>query len=293
MDSCDESKYIFDDYQHPDSRLFYTITRIIGNDVFENGCDYFESGCSCENSQCTNENNCACLRYGINYRWSDDKEKGGVDLILEDEKFGNVPVFECNSNCSCFERVKNVTASNKIELIRIPGMCRNRNVQFGPLDHLEIFDAEGKGLGLRAGQRISRGSFICEYAGEVIDLEEAKKRQSKLMTSGEMNFVFVLREHVENNLLSVTCVDPSLVGNIGRYINHSCQPNSAIVPVRVNNTIPWLCVFAIRDIESGEEICYDYSGQNSSESYEGDHDRKPCLCGSIKCKKFLPYQMKL
>ncbi|KAK6635570.1 hypothetical protein RUM44_000823 [Polyplax serrata] len=282
--SPDEIKFIYDDYEHLDSRLLYTVTRIISSDTIESGVDIFEKGCTCVERSCTSESSCTCLKYGVNYRLTEDNE-----IVLDESKFGNVPVFECNFRCSCFGGLEELDTpiSDRIEPNRTRGICSNRNVQFGPVKCLELFDAGSKGLGLKSKRKISRGSFICEYAGEVIGLEEAIRRQNHRT---EMNYVFVLKEYAGQSLSSVTCVDPSLIGNIGRYINHSCQPNAAVVPVRVNDSIPWLCVFAIRDIEANEEICYDYSGNENAMNENIERNRKPCLCREPNCRKFLPFQ---
>jgi SET domain-containing protein len=47
--------------------------------------------------------------------------------------------------------------------------------------------------------------------------------------------------------------DANAGGNIGRFINHSCQPNC--YSTIIGKTI-WIC--AARHIESGEELTYNY-----------------------------------
>ncbi|KAL1449495.1 hypothetical protein WDU94_001997 [Cyamophila willieti] len=113
-------------------------------------------------------------------------------------------------------------------------------------------------------------------------------------------------------------IDATQFGNIARYINHSCQPNCSVLPIRVNSVFPSLAIFAHRDILEGEEITYDYEGLNdedeefdvdSNRTKEGittsnktdennrgkyseellKENRKICFCGQKKCRKFLPY----
>lgn len=269
MTTHDESDYITDDYQHLTPGIFYAVTRVPGKDAPEDLFEKFENGCDCTDI-CTAENNCTCLKFGQNYSKTEN------NLTLQENKFGNSPVIECNFQCQCFHK-----------------NCSNRCVQFGPLKHLKIFQTDSKGLGLKTEKEISSGTFICEYAGEVIGLEEAKERQMKNKSEKKMNYIFILNEHFENKDL-VTCVDPSVIGNIGRYINHSCEPNSAVVPVRVNDPVPWLCIFATRDIKANEEICYDYSGCfKDVESDKDVKERVPCLCGAQTCKKWLPYDVNI
>ena len=56
-------------------------------------------------------------------------------------------------------------------------------------------------------------------------------------------------------------LDAKWFGNIGRFINHSCDPNIYTVPVFIeyqDKRLPHSCFFALRDIPAYEELCYDY-----------------------------------
>lgn len=142
------------------------------------------------------------------------------------------------------------------------------------------------GFGLFTTKSIRKGQFICEYAGEVVGIEEAKKRLEENRATGRMNYVLVVLEHIGEKRIT-TCIDPAKFGNIGRYANHSCQPNSVLVPVRADIVVPRLCLFAIRDIEPMEEITFNYAGDatNSVQSLS----ETPCLCGSDGCLGYLPH----
>ena len=161
----------------------------------------------------------------------------GIDPFSKEIK----PVYECNSSCKCSKE------------------CPNRVVQQGIQICVELFQTEQKGLGLRTLEFVPQDTFVCEYAGEVLTFTTAKKRTQVLNTS-ESNFIQVLKEHLGSGDVVTTYVDSMFIGNAGRFINHSCQPNLYMVPVRVNNAIPHLALFAVRDIEQGEELSYDYSG---------------------------------
>ncbi|XP_054288030.1 histone-lysine N-methyltransferase SETMAR-like [Macrosteles quadrilineatus] len=175
--------------------------------------------------------------------------------------------------------------------------CGNRLVQFGPRRHLLVFETDVKGFGLKTDVFVDCGSFVCEYAGELISREEAKRRSR----NDSINYIFVLivyfvpssisrscgeKEHYVNSTTE-TIVDPTCVGNIGRYIKHSCQPNAAIVPVRIDSPISRLAVFSVRDIQAGEEITYDYASGGSGIG------KTSCLCGTAKCRGFLPFDKDL
>ncbi|XP_017855953.1 PREDICTED: probable histone-lysine N-methyltransferase set-23 isoform X3 [Drosophila arizonae] len=92
--------------------------------------------------------------------------------------------------------------------------------------------------------------------------------------------------HLQDDYNSqLTLSYPSKRGNIGRYLNHSCQPNCKILPVRTNCPIPKIGIFAKRDILANEELCFHYAG---GDSYNGMLNGKPCLCGSTYCNGFIP-----
>jgi hypothetical protein len=55
------------------------------------------------------------------------------------------------------------------------------------------------------------------------------------------------------------------------FINHSCDPNG----VMSGSTI----VVAMRDIEVGEALTYDYATSDGS-----DYDEFECVCGSVFCR---------
>lgn len=77
-------------------------------------------------------------------------------------------------------------------------------------------------------------------------------------------------------------------GKIDDMINHSCEPNSAVL---IKNKSAQL--FSIREIREGEEITYDYSLQMNDEPWT-----MKCQCGSKNCRrlireyKFLPQSLK-
>lgn len=246
-----------DVYAHESSTIFYTDTNIPGSGFDPALLD--QSLCvKCTCSLVCGEG-CVCVAFSgaqTNY----DKSL----LITREKLTSNSFILECNEFCEC------------------SATCGNRLVQFGPRENLSVFSTDLRGLGLKTNTFVRSGSFICEYAGEVIGREEAKRRARRDC----VNYIFVLREHSSVSVTE-TIVDPTSIGNIGRYINHSCHPNAAIVPVRVDSPVPRLAVFAVEDILAGEEITYDYSSGGSGLG------TNPCHCGTRQCRKFLPFDKNL
>lgn len=89
-------------------------------------------------------------------------------------------IFECNDICNC-----NVIT------------CRNRVVQRGTVHAFQLFKTETKGWSIRALCDIPKGSFVCEYVGEIISDEEAERREDD-------SFLFDLdnRNYFRNNVFA-------------------------------------------------------------------------------------------
>ncbi|KAJ8361133.1 hypothetical protein SKAU_G00176580 [Synaphobranchus kaupii] len=242
-------------------------------------------GCDCSSRSCQ-RGSCFCLQ---THSQAYDSQ-GRLTYHGEEEAEYSVPVFECNALCGCSEA------------------CSNRVVQRGLGLRLCVFSAHGKGWGVRALEPVPRGTFVCEYAGEAIGFQEACRRQHAQKPQ-DMNYIIVVREHAGEGMLGETIVDPVAVGNVGRFLNHSCQPNLFMVPVRVHSLVPRLALFASRDIAPGEELTFDYSGGYNNPQGRGSHPsqdgpqtkrvgaedfkRKPCHCGAQDCSLFLPLDVSI
>ncbi|XP_050537342.1 probable histone-lysine N-methyltransferase set-23 [Daktulosphaira vitifoliae] len=242
-----------DNYEHVDNSLIYSSTNVPGP-----GCNKEEFD-SCPSHMCKCINSClisSCDCIGISYNY--DKF---LSLISYDKL-----INECNDFCNC-------------------KLCQNRVVQLGPRIGLGISHCD-KGYGLFTNNPIKKGQFICEYAGEIIDTIEAKKRAQ----FDNKNYIFVINEHF-SNCIKTTIIDNTYIGNIGRYINHSCQPNCAVIPVRVNSFIPRLAIFSLKDIKINEEITYNYGIDNSLPIT--NTSKTKCLCKTDVCRGYLPSKMGL
>ncbi|XP_063392680.1 probable histone-lysine N-methyltransferase set-23 [Cydia fagiglandana] len=263
-----------DEYMHSDSNIIYVDENIPGpfedsveyNNIIHNFNSRLINYCKCD-SICTT-GSCQCLI-----------KSGDANYLMEGSRLnfhkyiGNLsyPIIECNSLCTCSES------------------CGNRVVQKGPINCLEVKTCINisKAKGLFTTQFIPRGTFICEYAGEIITPQQANKRHKLNDTLKKMNYIFCLNEYCDGTQFQMI-VDPSELGNIGRYINHSCDPNCLIIPVRVDSPLPKLAIFSQVDIHPGSEITYNY-GSNSFVNSQEVENRKKCLCGSNNCFGLMPF----
>ena len=118
------------------------------------------------------------------------------------------------------------------------------------------------GLGLFATRKIKKGTKIIRYFGPLLD---SKKKKDDAI---ENKYLFEL-----NNRWTI---DGSVRKNIARYINHACRPNAeSDVKPRKRKVF----IRAIKNIEPGEEIKYDY-GTDYFKAY-----LKPIGCKCDACEK--------
>ena len=118
------------------------------------------------------------------------------------------------------------------------------------------------GLGLFATKRIKKGTKIIRYFGPLLD---SKKKKDDAI---ENKYLFEL-----NNRWTI---DGSVRKNVARYINHACKPN-AESDVRPRKRKVF--IRAVKNIEPGEEINYDY-GTDYFKAY-----LKPIGCKCDACEK--------
>ncbi|XP_015929162.1 histone-lysine N-methyltransferase SETMAR isoform X2 [Parasteatoda tepidariorum] len=243
----------------------YTSSCVLTSDSCTEEFESVPLPCTCDDN-CLKK--CSC--------WDTEVYTNGKLAENYSNDFGK-PIIECSNLCSCTEE------------------CSNRIVQQGICFSLQVFMTMSRGFGVRTMEFIPKSSFVCEYAGEVIDVHEAKKRLAK-QEFDCMNYIFVIREYCSKEVCKRTIIDPTIVGNIGRYLNHSCSPNLISVPVRSNSMVPKICFFANCDIDPLQELTYDYGGSSEIRNanikklnlISADNARK-CLCGSKNCTAYLPF----
>jgi uncharacterized protein len=118
------------------------------------------------------------------------------------------------------------------------------------------------GLGLFATKPIKKGTKIIRYFGPLLDCK--RKKDDAI----ENKYLFELNDR--------WTIDGSVRKNIARYINHSCKPNAeSDVKPRKRRVF----IRAIKDIEPGEEINYDY-GTDYFKAY-----LKPIGCKCEACER--------
>lgn len=119
------------------------------------------------------------------------------------------------------------------------------------------------GLGLFAKEKITQGKLVSEYTGDLISTEEAELRGGKYLFQIDSKWA----------------IDGKGRENLSRYINHSCQPNCEVQIRRKQ-----ILIFALRNIEVGEQLGYDY-GKEYFYTYIKPMGCKCAYCTSRKGRK--------
>jgi hypothetical protein len=116
------------------------------------------------------------------------------------------------------------------------------------------------GLGIFATAPIKKGKFIVEYVGPLLSNKECETIENKYLF--EVNARWT--------------IDGSSRENVARYINHSCRGNA---DVYINDHR--IKIRAIKNIEPGQEITYDY-GKDHFNAYIKPHG---CKCDKCLAKR--------
>lgn len=127
------------------------------------------------------------------------------------------------------------------------------------------------GQGVFARRRIRKGTRIIEYLGDRLSHKKADRRYENKTTDDNHTFLFIVDRGV--------VIDATHNGNDARFINHGCDPNC-------ESTIEDRRVFieAIRTIQPGEELNYDYQIGRSKDDPPDVDEVFACRCGAAKCR---------
>lgn len=128
-----------------------------------------------------------------------------------------------------------------------------------------------QGKGAYATRVIRKGERIIEYVGEHISWAESDRRYDDTKTKRHHTFLFAINKNV--------VIDAAVNGNDSRFINHSCDPNCEAIGEKSR-----IFIEALRTIQLGEELVYDYSYAREKGATEEDEKLYVCHCGSPKCR---------
>lgn len=128
---------------------------------------------------------------------------------------------------------------------------------------IEFRNSTIHGTGGYARVVIPTGSRVVEYVGRKVDKQESL-RQCEL----ENPFIFTLDDEWD--------LDGNVEWNPARLINHSCAPNA-----EAEYLDGGIWIIALRDIQPGEEITFNYNYGLE------DYREHPCHCGAPNCVGYI------
>jgi [histone H4]-lysine20 N-methyltransferase SETD8 len=144
----------------------------------------------------------------------------------------------------------------KEKLAQIEKLLKNQSE-----DGLEVRNVPNKGRGIFATRSFARGEFVCEYAGEMITYQLAKKREELYAEDTNVGCYMYYFEYKSKQF----CIDATAESDrLGRLLNHSKLEANCFTKLFEFNSKPYLVLMAARDIELGEELLYDYGERNKT-----------------------------
>ncbi|KAJ4883476.1 hypothetical protein Rs2_33569 [Raphanus sativus] len=235
------------------------------------------SGCACGNKCKPGNLECHCIR-----RNGGDFPYTGNDILVRRKPM----VYECSPSCPCLT-------------------CKSKVTQMGVKVRLEVFKTVNRGWGLRSWDPIRAGAFICVYAGEARDKSKVQQTMgnddytfdtTRVYTPFKWNYEPGLADEGASEEMSEEpelplplIISAKNIGNVARFMNHSCSPNVFWQPVSYENNgqlFLHVSFFAISHIPPMTELTYDYGVSRPSGAQNGNpiYGKKRCFCGTEYCR---------
>ena len=128
------------------------------------------------------------------------------------------------------------------------------------------------GKGVFALKPIPEGTRIIEYTGDVITWKEAQRRHPHDPDDPNHTFFF----HIDDKRV----IDGG-TGGAAKWINHACDPNCE---ADEDEDAGRVFIKALRDIEAGEELNYDYGLILEGKQNKKVEKEFACHCGTPECR---------
>ncbi|EPE33980.1 SET [Glarea lozoyensis ATCC 20868] len=184
------------------------------------------TGCSCLQltGLCCNSENCICIQLNR----------------------------ECGPLCNSCGAVERINPAVRYDDTLFETGCQNVSIQRNVSKRLIIGESEIAGFGCYTAEAIRKGSFVSEYKGEIISNLEADRR-GIVYDRKYLSFLF--------DLNSEWVIDAARFGNKTRYFNHAATTADGL---NIEAKIYWvngehrIKFVALRDIEPGEELLFNY-----------------------------------
>ena len=212
--------------------LPYTPCAHFGNEVCDENCpcaerEYCERYCKCNKLLCKFSNShlgCHCF-------------KG-----------------DCVTNhCPCYVNAKECDPVICKNCYKANTKCKNRQLYLNCQAKIIVGISKIAGWGLFANEAIKKDALIGEYKGELIN-EDITNKRDRFKIYENSTYMFTLDDEYT--------IDSRKIGNMLRYANHSKKNANSYPRVVFCGGHHRIGLFAKRHINKGEEIKFDYDGQN-------------------------------
>lgn len=145
----------------------------------------------------------------------------------------------------------------------------------------EGFKGQDQARDARSQQRKLQSAFAFDTDSELLKFNQLKYRRSCSSSRGAPSTTggsFANEDIAADEMVidSESIIDATKCGNLARFINRSCAPNSYARIVTVEG-FKLTCIYSKQPIKTNEEITYDYK-------FPIEDDKIKCLCGSIGCR---------
>lgn len=121
------------------------------------------------------------------------------------------------------------------------GLCTKQRIRRQQwFDYLELVHREKQTPSLHAISPISKGTFLCEYVGEIVPQDTSPQPSHSLMLTERL------------------LIDASRMGNLTRFTRHSASPNCCFQKWWIDG-LPRMCMFTSRAVKTGDELTYNHS----------------------------------
>jgi len=118
-----------------------------------------------------------------------------------------------------------------------------------------------KGRGVVTTRDRAKGEFVVEYAGDIINMEDASSREEEYSRDKTKGCYMYYFKHQDVQY----CVDGTAeTGRMGRLLNHSCVAPNCFTKVVSLDGRPRLILLAKQDIAEGTELIYDYGDRDKA-----------------------------
>ncbi|XP_022689700.1 N-lysine methyltransferase KMT5A-B-like [Varroa jacobsoni] len=197
-------------------------------------------------------------------------QKSSQQKLTSDVDGGVVKTQSNNDNQDEDKDVKRITdffqlrrshRRTKGEMIKCKQMLMEEKVLHADETGFQIVKFEDKGRGVISNANLKAGDFVLEYAGDLIDLKEARRREELYVRDAAVGCYMYYFQHENTN----HCIDATLESDrLGRLINHSIRSANLKTKSVTIGGIPRLIFVAKRDIIAGEELLYDYGDRSKT-----------------------------